>query len=205
MREGFNSISILKNATGKKPQISIVDGAFAEIPAESGSVDIVVGAQCYHWAHPDYASTAAEFARVLKPGGTLAFIWNLEDRKRARWVGQIRDAYEAYEQGMPQYRLGWWRQLFETAEYKDNFEPAQQFDFLTERETSEQGVVDRVLSKSYITAQSQETQAQIAENVKKILKDGLDKQWIDEAQGVFGEWNTPVASPQLIRALSLPL
>jgi hypothetical protein len=55
---------------------------------------------------------------VLKPGGTLAFIWNLEDRKTARWVGKIRDAYEAYEQGTPQYRLDWWKAVYETQTYK---------------------------------------------------------------------------------------
>lgn len=76
------------------------------------------GAQCFHWAEPDYQSAISEFARVLKPGGTLALIWNLEDRKKARWVAQIRDAYESYEEGTPQYRLGWWRKMFDTEAYK---------------------------------------------------------------------------------------
>jgi len=80
-----------------------------------------IGAQCYHWADPNYAETMREFARVLKPGGTLAFIWNLEDRKTAKWVGQIRDAYEAYEDGVPQYHLRWWEKAYQTAEYKVRF------------------------------------------------------------------------------------
>ena len=37
------------------------------------------GWQAFHWC-PDYEKAAQEFARVLKPQGTLAFIWNLEDR-----------------------------------------------------------------------------------------------------------------------------
>lgn len=76
------------------------------------------GAQCFHWAHPDYSAAISEFARILKPGGTLALIWNLEDRNKAAWVAQIRDAYEAYESNTPQYRLMWWKELFNTAEYK---------------------------------------------------------------------------------------
>lgn len=36
--------------------------------------------QAFHWCHPDYDSAAAEFGRILKPGGVLALIWNLEDR-----------------------------------------------------------------------------------------------------------------------------
>ena len=35
--------------------------------------------EAFHWC-PDYEKAALEFARVLKPQGTLAFIWNLEDR-----------------------------------------------------------------------------------------------------------------------------
>lgn len=35
--------------------------------------------QAFHWC-PDYDKAVAEFARVLKPEGIVAFIWNLEDR-----------------------------------------------------------------------------------------------------------------------------
>ncbi len=35
--------------------------------------------QAFHWC-PDYDKAVAEFARVLKPQGIVAFIWNLEDR-----------------------------------------------------------------------------------------------------------------------------
>jgi hypothetical protein len=35
--------------------------------------------QAFHWC-PDYDAAAAEFARILKPGGIVALIWNLEDR-----------------------------------------------------------------------------------------------------------------------------
>ena len=35
--------------------------------------------QAYHWC-PDYEAATAEFSRILKPNGTVAYIWNLEDR-----------------------------------------------------------------------------------------------------------------------------
>jgi SAM-dependent methyltransferase len=35
--------------------------------------------QAFHWC-PDFARASAEFGRILKPGGVLALIWNLEDR-----------------------------------------------------------------------------------------------------------------------------
>lgn len=35
--------------------------------------------QAFHWC-PDHEAAAKEFARILKPDGVVAFIWNLEDR-----------------------------------------------------------------------------------------------------------------------------
>jgi len=35
--------------------------------------------QAFHWCL-DYDAAAAEFSRILKPGGIVALIWNLEDR-----------------------------------------------------------------------------------------------------------------------------
>ena len=35
--------------------------------------------QAFHWC-PDYDKASREFARILKPDGVVALIWNLEDR-----------------------------------------------------------------------------------------------------------------------------
>ncbi|KAK9894302.1 S-adenosyl-L-methionine-dependent methyltransferase [Cystobasidium minutum MCA 4210] len=193
MREAFNKneglLPYLSNNDAQKPNVQVKDGSFGEIPVPDGSVDIIVGAQCFHWAHPDYQSAITEFSRVLKPQtGILALIWNLEDRKTAKWVGGIRDLYEKYENDTPQYRLGWWKEMFNTQAYKDNFGEPEQFDYHLSHPTTVQGVVDRVWSKSYITAQSKEEQDKIAAGIKEILSkqdDGGDKKWIDEKEGVF--------------------
>lgn len=42
-------------------------------------VKVPIVSQAFHWC-PDYDAAAAEFARILKPGGKVALIWNLEDR-----------------------------------------------------------------------------------------------------------------------------
>ena len=118
MRASFQKSKIIfPDTSTASAQVSIVDGSFAELPLADKSADVIAIAQAWHWAHPNYADAVAEFARVLRPGGTLAFIWNLEDRTTP-WVANVRDAYEAYEQGTPQYRLGWWKETFNTAAYK---------------------------------------------------------------------------------------
>ncbi|MFM1850906.1 MAG: hypothetical protein RIS54_590 [Verrucomicrobiota bacterium] len=48
-------------------------------PAEAtglpdASVDLVTAAQAFHWFDP--VATRREFARILKPGGQVALIWN---------------------------------------------------------------------------------------------------------------------------------
>lgn len=46
-------------------------------------------------------------------------------------------------------------------------------------------MIDRVWSKSYITAQPKEEQDKIASNIKEILENGQGRVWIDEKEGVF--------------------
>jgi len=65
-------------------------------------------------------------------------------------------------------------------------------------ETTAQGVVDRALSKSYITALSDAEKAKLVAQINEIVKRGDGKVWIDEAKGVFGELE-PSRSARLSR------
>jgi ubiquinone/menaquinone biosynthesis C-methylase UbiE len=103
------------------PRVSCEEGTFDAIPVADSSADALIVAQAFHWC-PDYNAASAEFARVLKPGGAVFLVWNLEDREKARWVAQLRDAYEQHENGTPQFRLGLWRATFDTPNYMQFFE-----------------------------------------------------------------------------------
>lgn len=53
--------------------------ALAEAVAlRTASVDLVLSAQSFHWFRA--AESLAEFARILKPGGRLAIMWNRRSR-----------------------------------------------------------------------------------------------------------------------------
>jgi ubiquinone/menaquinone biosynthesis C-methylase UbiE len=71
-----------------------VSGA-EEIPVPDRSVDVVVAAQCFHWFDHDRA--LPEIARVLKPGGRVALVWNVRD-ERIPWVRRLGRIIGSQEQ-----------------------------------------------------------------------------------------------------------
>lgn len=80
------------------------------LPCLDGSVDVVVCAQAFHWF--DQEAALAEFARVLRPGGHLALIWNTQDvkipwvRKLGRLIGDQDSQAEAPESLIRSTRFG---------------------------------------------------------------------------------------------------
>lgn len=65
----------------------------AQAPAESlplpdESLDAVTAAQAWHWFDPPAA--AAEFTRVLRPGGVVVLVWNTRDT-RVPWMDALSD------------------------------------------------------------------------------------------------------------------
>ena len=57
-----------------EPRFRIVAASAEETGLEDASVDAVVAGQAAHWF--DASAAAREFARILRPGGCIALIWN---------------------------------------------------------------------------------------------------------------------------------
>lgn len=59
------------------PAADVRDGAAERIPLGNAEVDAVFAGQAFHW----FANAVAvgEIARVLRPGGVLALLWNRSD------------------------------------------------------------------------------------------------------------------------------
>jgi SAM-dependent methyltransferase len=56
------------------PEADVRAGVAEQIPLDDGEVDGVFAGQAFHWFANDAA--VAEIARVLRPGGVLALLWN---------------------------------------------------------------------------------------------------------------------------------
>ncbi|GAA6059016.1 hypothetical protein JCM10212_001241 [Sporobolomyces blumeae] len=180
MRQGFEDK--VKSVGGTK--VSIQDGLFDKIPVQDGKADLIVVAQAFHWVGHDGESAIRDMARVLKPDGVVALIWNYEDRD-VPWVAQLRDLYEAYEGDTPQARHGYFKSTFKTDYYLSAYGPLDVLTYRRKIPTTTEGVVDRVLSKSYITALPQEKQEELAKGFRDVVKRGDGKVWIDEKEGTF--------------------
>ncbi|OAE31028.1 hypothetical protein AXG93_1502s1300 [Marchantia polymorpha subsp. ruderalis] len=154
------------------PNVPILDGTAFAIPLESASQDAVIVAQAFHWFAQ--IETLREIHRVLKPGGRLGLVWNLEDRAAKKWVASLRDVYEMYEMGTPQYRLGLWKKVWQTAEAEELFSKLEDAHFEHETLCTEDLVWGRVCSKSYVACQSDEVKARLREQVLAILKSADD-------------------------------
>lgn len=70
------------------PGVTPLAGTSESIPLPDSSVDAVVAGQSYHWFDPDRAHV--EIARVLRPGGHFAALWNLRDESMP-WVARLGD------------------------------------------------------------------------------------------------------------------
>jgi SAM-dependent methyltransferase len=72
----------------RSPEVEPLEGTAERIPLPDGSVDAVVAGQAYHWFDPERAHP--EIARVLRPGGVFAPVWNIRDES-VPWLARLTE------------------------------------------------------------------------------------------------------------------
>jgi SAM-dependent methyltransferase len=81
--------SVMRGAAAPHANVSWVAGRAEATGLIADTVDLVVCAQSFHWFRPPEA--LVEFARVLKPHGRLALVWNRRS-KTDRFTAGYRQA-----------------------------------------------------------------------------------------------------------------
>jgi SAM-dependent methyltransferase len=78
-----------------RPGVPIHAGTAEQIPLPDRSVDAVAIGQAWHWFDPPRA--LPELARVLRPAGTLAILWNSRDESvpLVAELGAVLDGHDA--------------------------------------------------------------------------------------------------------------
>ncbi|KAK7052306.1 S-adenosyl-L-methionine-dependent methyltransferase [Favolaschia claudopus] len=178
MRETFAKYTTMDD------RVVLTAGTFADTSVESGLADLVVIAQALHWCL-DHESAAAEFARILKPGGVLAIVWVHEGRDKAPWLDQFRMRVERDEGDAPHTRSGLWRQLYKTPAYTQAFTPPEETVLPYIVPNTQEGVIERGLSSSRVAVLSDEQKQEFVRDAEAILKRGEGRVWIEEEKGIF--------------------
>ena len=127
------------------PGVRALAGSAEAIPVPDASVDAVLAGTAYHWFDPELAHP--EMARVLRPGGVLAAIWNDRDKATA-WVAELARLIASHR-----YVSGRRAELEESRSFGPLFGDVikQQFPHVVAQ--SPQGIADLAASRSnYLTA-----------------------------------------------------
>lgn len=80
--------AMLDQLLARVPGVAGAVASAERLPADDDSLDAVVAAQAWHWF--DHAAAAAEFGRVLRPGGVIGLLWNVRDT-RVPWMAALQD------------------------------------------------------------------------------------------------------------------
>ncbi len=118
--------------------VHALSGSAEAIPLPDASADVLTCAQAFHWF--DHATALSEIARVLRPGGRLALVWNSRD-DRDPWMARLSEIIGNETVGeddvsTPIHRTG-------------RFEPVETAEFVFEQLLDRDGLLDLVLSRSY--------------------------------------------------------
>jgi SAM-dependent methyltransferase len=143
-----------------------VNGSAEATALADASVDFVTAGQAFHWFDP--VAARGEFARILKPGGWVAVLWNdrgLQETQFARAYeellvrfgtdyARVKDSYPETEDI---------RAFFEGGEFAARELPnAQVFDY--------EGLAGRLRSSSYAPAPGHEDYAPMMAELKNLFR-----------------------------------
>jgi SAM-dependent methyltransferase len=143
------------------PGAVALPGRAEAIPLPDASIDAAVAAQSYHWF--DGPNAHAELARVIRPGGIFAAIWNDRDdsvgwaREYTRIIGGVR----GFSTGEPGRSL---------PSYGDAFGPVELERFRHAVRYTPQLLVQLLQSRSYYLTAAPEVQAGLVAEVVELTR-----------------------------------
>ena len=149
---------------GAVPGVRLLAGTAEALPLPDASADAVLVAQAWHWVDPVRA--VPEIARVLRPGGRLALLWNIRD-ERVPWVGAFGELLRAVAPAPTDTAMA-------EPEIGAPFGDPQRHDVAWTHRLGRDGVLDLVASRSYVIALPQAGRAAVAERVRDLLDDHPD-------------------------------
>ncbi|WP_166135712.1 class I SAM-dependent methyltransferase [Nocardioides ochotonae] len=160
---------MLARLSARLPDVRTAVAAAEDLPVADRSVDVVACAQAFHWFDADQA--LPEIARVLRPGGRLALVWNQPDLT-IPWVRRLSRLIGDQEQR---------DDLAQAVVMSPHFGFVEEAAFRHWQRLDRTSVVDLACSRSNIaTLEEAEREAKLAEVVE--LYDDYGRRGVDGMQ-----------------------
>ena len=152
--------------------VRALDGSAEATGLPDASVDLVTAFQAFHWF--DRAAARREFARILKPGGRVALVWNDRDATSTPFLrgyeALLREFAGDYlavrHNGIEESDLATW---FGGTMHVASFPNGQSFDF--------EGLLGRLMSSSYAPSADHPRHTAMVEALRRLFdetqQDGL--------------------------------
>ncbi|MEZ6318798.1 MAG: methyltransferase domain-containing protein [Phycisphaerales bacterium] len=157
----------MRSAAEHHPRVEWRDGTAESTGLEGASVDVILCAQAYHWFDPE--RTCAEFARILRPNGRLALMWNESDTSdpvAARYVELTETA--ATERVMSRRTAASTR-----PDVRAPFAEPRVVTVPNEQRLDADGLIGRAMSASYVPRSGPVTDALVA-GLRELHADRAD-------------------------------
>lgn len=142
---------------GALPSVRTVKGTAEAIPLPGASVDVITAAQSWHWV--DQERALPEAARVLKPGGALALVWNIRDES-VPWVERLSEIIgdsEAERAIQSEITIG------------APFGTTERFEVAWSTTTNLDDLLTLVASRSYIITADETRRAEVFDGVRELV------------------------------------
>jgi SAM-dependent methyltransferase len=150
------------------PEAEARRGSGERIPLGDAEVDCVFVAEAFHWFAS--AEAVAELARVLRPGGGLVLLWNVQEQDVELPEEADRLIDEAIarggEPGGAKVAAGEWR-----APLDGVFEELRATHLDREDIVSRDELIASILSVSSIASQSDAARRELAERLRELVPD----------------------------------
>jgi SAM-dependent methyltransferase len=151
---------MLEHLRAATPEATASLGSAESIPLPDGSADVVVAAQAFHWF--DHAVALPEIARVLRPGGRLALVWNTRDDGDP-WVARLSDTIMGRESVKGS-------DILAPVARSGLFGPVETATFAFAQLLDRAGLRDLVVSRSYCAVLPSAEREQVLERVDALYE-----------------------------------
>ena len=153
------------------PGVEVLDGTAEAVPVADGFADAVTVAQAFHWFN--YEEALAELARVLRPGGGLALLWNRRDES-VEWVARMSEILRWHEFDKADYdQIDWAGVIAASGRFGDVSHAVLRYEQRLDRA----GLADRVRSVSYVAAMGEAERERLVGEILELVA-GFDDAFV---------------------------